>query len=117
MGRLELALSEEGRSGGLPSTPCFTGSPNKKTGCAAPWSVPALPFDLILLPNSEKVIPITLLPTPSCVRSAWKAEMLLKHFCNNCGVIARNRISGLHLAAVGIKTAHAHHIHFGFQSA
>ena len=35
-GRPDPSSSEEGRSGGLPSTPCFTGSPNKKTGWAAP---------------------------------------------------------------------------------
>src|SRR5450432_212311 len=75
IGRLDSVVREEGRSGGLPSTPCFTGSPNKNTGWADPWSVPELPLDLILLPNSEKVIPITRLPRPSCVKSAWKAEM------------------------------------------
>jgi hypothetical protein len=39
----------------MPWTPLFTPDPNRKIGCAAPWSVPPLQFSCTRRPNSLKV--------------------------------------------------------------
>lgn len=59
----------------LPTIPGTTLLPNIKTGCAAPWSVPPEAFEMILRPNSEKVIPATLSSNPSNFASSIKAPM------------------------------------------